>query len=209
MYAKMLERKFKCSKETLDTLIAGVDTATLQAEENSALTHRKIDPPVINGITLTEHPNAIQREKYRKIYNNGGCIVGVYVGGKMQSIVTTVNGVIGKKVQDFENVRLANVHRNVANRIGNAIDSEFESTGKNDRAKRPKNMSPADFWVQFSDKEVTAINLSLTPAVVTFVELVNGKNIVPLKSTPIQAGITMLHLNELLSDATFRSLTEV
>ncbi len=213
MYKERLKKNFKCSDATMDTLLAGVDIPTIEAEEDAKMELRVIDPPIINGVTLTEHPNAIQRRKYKDILDNGGVVCGLYENDMLILLMPKPNATtIGTTVDDFAENKGAFVKNKVVGRLAAAIDDSFEPAAKGRKGmklKRPKTLTPDDFWAQLMPQELTAVQASTVQAVEDFVELINGKTTVALKSTPIQDGITTLNVNGLLSPRTFQELTEV
>ena len=210
MYLKQLKRNIKASDATIQKMIDSAPIGEFEALENAAIEIRVIDPPVINGITLTEHPNAYQREKYRKILN-GGVVCGLFVNGEMKLLLPTPHGssIIGKKAEDFVKDKEALVTHKVSEKILKHIEADVERIDPlNERKLRPRVLKPDDFWAQFTDNENIAIKASTDSGVVAFVEDINSKPIVPLKAQPTKDGTTLLFVNNLISQRTYSELME-
>ena len=209
MYLKHLKEGIKASDATMQNMLNAVPIATFEQEEDSTVELRVIDPPIVNGIHLAEHPNPMQRAKFKSILNSGGIICGLYKNGKMELLCPlTMSGRIGRTLEDFEEDRADLVTRKVAHKIRNELDKGLKHI-RNGRVKRPHTLTPDDFWAQFNPSELAVINLSEITSVVDFVAHVNGLTTVPLQSNPIKNGINMLYANEVISSRTYAELTEV
>lgn len=208
MYAQMLKGKYLASESTLNELIDTLPVDVYESEEKDLFDMRVVDPPVINGVTLREHPNKVQRMKFNRILDGGGVICGIYnADNKIIQIVThKENGAIGRSLDDFIEEKNALIKVKVAARIGKGLDTNFEHHGVRGQKKRLKNMKPEDFWTLFSALEYNVITNSEVPDIVEAVQDINDMNNVNLSTGKMKSHISLFYVNKFLSRNTFDTL---
>lgn len=198
-YLKGLKRMYAASDATLLTKIDELDLAELEDLAESEFTVKVIDPPIVNGVDLREHPVPAQRKYYNKMLRNGGTIKGVYDNeGTLLHLAS-----IGRSTS--ADVRKSLKLRRVTKKIADAIDDDFEPTGergKHGRA-RPKQMTPDDFWGQFQEKVLDTILGLEDPEAIAFVDYVNAQAVVDLKDKTIKKGLQWLKKKKIIHKRSF------
>jgi len=198
-YLKILKRAYAASDDTLLAKIDGCDLPALEDLAESEFTVKVIDPPIVNGMDLRDHPVPAQREYYRKMLSSGGTVKGVYDSdGNLKHLAS-----LGSSTAS--DVHKAVKLRKVANKVAKEIEDDFErATDKSTRGKaRPKQMAPSDFWAQFPDKVVNRILELEDQEAVQFIEYVNSQTVVDLKDKEIKKGIKWLRKNKIIQKRAF------
>lgn len=126
-----LKRRYDCSEEQLDKLLAEIDTKKIEGKQTGRVEIRIIDPPIINNIDVRNHPNKAQRELYTRQLKSGGKLSGIYVDGKMQSHAMLPGG-------NREIVKKATIERLVISEISGLLDVYFTDYGRKKILKTDK-----------------------------------------------------------------------
>lgn len=209
-YKEKLKSKFAVSDTYLEDKLNELPLVDWEDNEREALDIRVIDPPVVNGVDLREHPNPIQRKRYRAILDAGGVIAGVFQDDKVIELMSV--GLNNKPVQSFEDFA-PKIERKIFNKVFSKVNdilvNEFEphnTTGRNSGKMRLKSMKPDDFWSLFSSEELQAINSSEDQRVIDFVVAMNKNNHIKIKNKNVQDGVLVLEELNLLSKDSIRNL---
>lgn len=118
-----LKKRYDCSEEQLDRLLADIDTKRIESEQASRVEIKIIWPAVINGIDVRKHPNKAQRELYIRQLRSGGMLAGVYVDGKMQS-----HAMLPKGISDA--LKKSTVDRLATHEVFKLLDVHFVDYGR-------------------------------------------------------------------------------
>ena len=166
-YVKMIKRAYAASDATLLSKIDALDLDSIEQEVDNEFTVRVIDPPIVKGVDLRNHPVEKQREFYKRALENGGTIKGVFdADGNLLHLAS-----LGSSTPT--DVRKAVKLRKVSNKIKDLIKDDFEE-GERGRPARPKQMTPDDFWAQFPEGVLSKIMESISLKVDIFVSYGNG-----------------------------------
>lgn len=197
-YVKMLRRKYAASDATLESKLDALDISALEAEAADEFSIEILDPPVVNGIKLREHPTPSLREYYTGILDSGGVIGAVYdTSGKLEMIIPTVDGGTAKRIEDFNTVKQKIKERRTGSKIVQAIDDDFEKPdGPRDKRKIPKTMLPEDFWELFPRRSRNKILTSDLPQIQEWVTYVNSQEVIEKKDKTIRKGVKWLIKNK-------------
>ena len=213
MNKNKLKKVFMVSDTTLDTLLAPLPINDWEKEARDTMDVRIIDPPIINGIDLREHPNPIQRERYKALLDSGGIVAAIFKNGKpAQLLLEQSPGVSAKSVKDFAPIIRKLVSNTVVNKVRVALEDQMESHTANPRRRgirmRLKRMSSEDFWMLFTAAEVKEIRESDDVEVQAWVTEMDSSTNIKVSQPKVQKGLKMLKELRLLSKATVHSMIE-
>lgn len=199
-----IKKHVRAGGTTITELVESLDVDTIEAEEAARLTLHIIDPPIINGINLREHPNPHQRTRYTKVLDNGGKICVLRLDGRNSMIFTeTATGNLGTTTDDFESQRRLQIKEMIIGRslkeLGTLMDDTPRKRGK---YLRPKALTPEDFWAQLDEKERLLVDVSSDADVLSFVEYINNLSKVKLTTKKVKNGLDLLFAKNIITRAT-------
>lgn len=201
MITQKLQKRYRAALTTLESMVAAVDIDAMEEEVRQDVTMELLDKenPTVNGVELLKHP--YRSAEFESVVKSGGRIAVIKFKGVVSTIVTrTTSGGVAINLEEFASQLGEYQSNQLVGRVGELLKGNFDKV--RGKPSRPKSMTPDDFWVQFTDRELEGINTSLEADVIELITYINGLKKVNITSKKVKATINYLYVNKFISRRT-------